>query len=135
MNVQTRIGNGMNHSSTRRALSVLGLTAMAACQSPTVPALMREEPAHARGTVTEREEAADGLRFLMEDRPGTDTGDKFYVTIDARTGIFHTTSAGDTVVAEERDIAVQSPVSVWFEGPILESYPAQAVARYILVQP
>ena len=125
----------MHLSSIRRALIVLALTAPAACQSPTVPTLMREEPAHAQGTVTEREQAAEGLRFLMEDRPNTDTGDKFYVTIDSRTGIFHTTSAGDTVVAEAREIAVQSSVAVWFEGPILESYPAQAVAKYILVQP
>lgn len=125
----------MHLSSIRRALIVLALTAIAACQSPTVPTLMRDEPAHAQGTVTEREQTTDGLRFLMEDRPNTDTGDKFYVTIDSRTGIFHTTSAGDTVVAEEREIAVQSSVAVWFEGPILESYPAQAVAKYVLVQP
>lgn len=125
----------MHLSSTRRALIVLGLSAIAACQSPTVPALMREEPAHAQGTVTEREQISGELRFLLEERPNTDTGEKFYVTIDSRTGIFHRTSAGDTVVAEAREIAVQSSVAVWFDGPILESYPAQGVARYVLVQP
>lgn len=123
----------MHLSSIRRGLLIFLFTAIGACQSPTVPPLMREEPAHAQGTVSEREQTAEGLRFLLEDQPGTDTGEKYYVTIDSRTGIFHRTTAGDTVIAEARDIAVQSSVAVWFDGPILESYPAQGVARYVLV--
>lgn len=123
----------MDPSRTARRLVVLPLIALGACQSPTVPALMREEPAHAQGTVTEHEEISDGLRFLLEDSPNTDTGEKFFVTIDARTGIFRLTTAGDTVLADSRDVPVQSSVEVWFEGQILESYPAQGVAKYVLL--
>lgn len=123
----------MESSSIVRALLVLPFVVLGACQSPTVPVLMREEPAHAQGTVTEREEISEGLIFLVEERPDTDSGEKFFVTIDARTGIFSRTAAGDTVLADSRDVPVQSSVEVWFEGQILESYPAQGVAKYVLL--
>lgn len=123
----------MEPSSMLRTLLLLPVVALGACQSPAVPALMQEEPAHAQGVVTQHEETSEGLRFLVEDRPDADTGEKFFVTIDARTGIFSRTASGDTVLSDSRDVPLQSSVEVWFEGQILESYPAQGVAKYVLL--
>jgi hypothetical protein len=102
------------------------------CASPTIPDLLREEPAHTRGTITEYDSSA-GSTFLLEDRPDLDSGEKYIVRIDSRTEIFKRTAAGDTVRGDVQDIRTQSRAAVWFEGPILESYPAQGVARYVLM--
>lgn len=111
---------------------LLGSISGLSCSSPTTLERLREEPAHARGTITEYDSSA-GSTFLLEERPDLDTGEKFVVRIDSETEIFRTTAAGDTVRGDIGDIRPQSGAAVWFEGPVMESYPAQGVARYVLL--
>lgn len=111
---------------------LLGSITSSSCASPTIPSLLRDEPAQARGTITEYD-SSTGSTFLLEARPDLDIGDKYFVRIDAKTEIFRQTAAGDTVPGGVQDIRSQSRAAIWFEGPILESYPAQGVAKYVLL--
>jgi hypothetical protein len=111
---------------------LLGTISGSSCSSPTVPDRLREEPAQARGTITEYDPSV-GSSFRLEERPDLDTGEKFIVRVDSGTEIFRRTATGDTVQADIRDIRPQTGAAVWFEGPILESYPAQGVARYVFL--
>lgn len=111
---------------------LLGSISGSSCSSPTILERLREEPAHTRGTITEYDPSA-GSTFRLEERPDLDTGEKYIVRIDSGTEIFRKTATGDTVRTDIRDIRPQMGAAVWFEGPIMESYPAQGVARYVLL--
>jgi hypothetical protein len=111
---------------------LLGSISSSSCASPTIPSLLRDEPAQAHGTITEYDSSA-GSTFLIEARPDLDTGDKYFVRIDSKTEIFRQTAAGDTIRGDVQDIRLQSRAAIWFEGPILESYPAQGVAKYVVL--
>ncbi len=80
--------------------------------------------------------------FLIEERPeqpmwsGADpfnSGDKYHVAVTEATRIQRRTSTGGVRSAALEEITVGLRAEVWFVGPILESYPAQATASRILI--
>lgn len=76
----------------------------------------------------------DGSRriaILVEAVPNDLSGSaKALVTVDRSTRIFH---AKASVTARVEDLLPGTTVSVWFEGPVAESYPVQARAGTLLV--
>jgi beta-N-acetylhexosaminidase len=76
----------------------------------------------------------DGSRritILVEAVPNDLSGSaKALVTVDRSTRIFH---ANASVTARVEDLLPGTTVSVWFVGPVAESYPVQARAGTLLV--
>lgn len=78
--------------------------------------------------------ATDGSRritILVETVPSDLTGSpKALVTVDSATRIFHT---GLGVSARVQDLLPGGTVSVWFDGPVAESYPVQGRAGTLMI--
>lgn len=76
----------------------------------------------------------DGSRrisILVEAVPADLSGSaKALVTVDRSTRIFH---ANASVAAKVDDLLPGATVSVWFEGPVAESYPVQGRAGTLLI--
>ena len=76
----------------------------------------------------------DGSRritVLVEARPSDVSGSpKALVTVDGSTRIFH---ANTKLSPKVEDLLPGTTVSVWFEGPVAESYPLQARAGTLLI--
>lgn len=82
-----------------------------------------------RGQVTARE---GGARLRIESDPAAAAGsDKAVVALTDATRLFR--RDGSAVDAD--DIAVGDTVSAWFSGPVRESYPVQADASVVVVEP
>lgn len=112
---------------------------LAACSSPTVQARGASEHLHTRGTITEVPARLSGAAFLIEEKvtglpaePST-AGDKYFVFVTEKTGIQRRTSGGSVQSASLAEITEGTRAEVWFDGPIRESYPAQATASRILI--
>jgi len=77
----------------------------------------------------------DGSRritILVEAVPNDLSGSaKALVTVDSSTRIFH---ANTSVSAQVQDLLPGATVSVWFDGPVAESYPVQGRAGTLLIQ-
>ncbi len=75
----------------------------------------------------------DGSRritILVEAVPNDLSGSaKALVTVDRSTRIFH----ANAVAAKVEDLLPGTTVSVWFEGPVAESYPVQGRAGTLLI--
>ena len=86
-------------------------------------------PASIRGTVTAVEAPQ---RIRVEADPAAASGsDKAVVTLGRDTRILHR----DGRATGASDIAAGSVVSVWFTGPVRESYPVQADAGTVVIEP
>jgi hypothetical protein len=124
-----------------RALRALGALTLGAfsCNAPSPPRddhgaagearleLIPTEAPDIRGTIT----AASGTRLRVETVPHEPSGShKADVTVDARTPVLR--RAGGRGTAEA--LAVGTAVSVWFIGPVAESYPVQARARVVVLE-
>ena len=76
----------------------------------------------------------DGSRriaILVEAVPNDLSGSaKALVTVDRSTRIFH---ANANVTAKVEDLLPGATVSVWFDGPVAESYPVQGRAGTLLI--
>jgi hypothetical protein len=76
----------------------------------------------------------DGSRriaILVEAVPNDLSGSaKALVTVDRSTRIFH---ANAKVLPKVEDLLPGTTVSVWFEGPVAESYPVQGRAGTLLI--
>ena len=76
----------------------------------------------------------DGSRrvtILVEAVPNDLSGSaKALVTVDRTTRIFN---ANANISAKVEDLLPGTTVSVWFEGPVAESYPVQARAGTLLI--
>jgi len=76
----------------------------------------------------------DGSRritILVEAVPNDLSGSaKAIVTVDRSTRIFH---ANSNIAARVEDLLPGATVSVWFDGPVAESYPVQARAGTLLI--
>jgi beta-N-acetylhexosaminidase len=76
----------------------------------------------------------DGSRritLLVEAKPGDVSGSpKALVTVDSSTRVFH---ANAKLSPKVEDLLPGTTVSVWFEGPVAESYPVQGRAGTILI--
>jgi len=81
-----------------------------------------------RGTITE----IDGNTVLVEENPAEEFhGKKALLLITGETVIVD--EYGE--IASEADLAVGQFVSAWVTGPVLESYPVQARASLIVIEP
>lgn len=114
------------HSTTARLLAsalVAGALLLSACSD--VP----REPASITGTVSDIAQADDATTILVT---GTGQFEKASVLLDARTTMLRNTTSG---VAALRlyELVDGVKVSVWFDGPVAESYPVQAHAGTILM--
>ena len=76
----------------------------------------------------------DGSRrilVLVEAVPNDPSGSpKALVTVDRTTRVLH---ANASIVAKVEDLLPGTTVSVWFEGPVAESYPLQARAGTLVI--
>jgi beta-N-acetylhexosaminidase len=71
------------------------------------------------------------ITVLVEAVPGDVSGSpKALVTVDGSTRIFH---ANTKVLPKVEDLLPGTTVSVWFEGPVAESYPVQGRAGTLLI--
>jgi hypothetical protein len=90
-------------------------------------AALPDEPPAIRGLITA---IADG-RARIEERPEEQWGSaKAVVRLDG-THVVHRSGSAATV----GDLAVGQRVSAWFRGPVAESYPVQATADVVVIEP
>lgn len=114
-----------------RALLALSLVVAAACAGGQPPT---REP-DTVGVITRM--SSDGSAVLVEERPQEGSGSaKTSVRIAADTKVWRITSATSAPVrAQAADLKVGLTVRVWFDGPVATSYPAQAKASDIAIDP
>ncbi len=87
------------------------------------------ETASIRGQITQMGSAHS---LLIETDPSQTSGtDKAAVQLAANARVMHR----DGRAAEASDLAVGQTVSAWFLGPVRESYPVQADARVVVIEP
>lgn len=90
----------------------------------------------ARGAITSlvRGSGGDALGSIrIEERPDEEAGSpKFQATVDRRTEIFRRDGAV-TDRASFDDLRQGAIVEAWFDGPVRETYPAQATAAVIVI--
>ena len=86
-----------------------------------------------RGTVTQVS-PGEPRTVLVEENPGKESGsNKARVRLTGETRLLR--RSGEAVQrAAPEDLAVGQTVSVWFTGPVRESYPVQADAGTILIE-
>ena len=86
-----------------------------------------------RGTITRAGEGEEG-RLLVEERPGEASGsNKASLRLTPATRLWARTAEG-VRPAERAEFTVGQTVSVWFEGPVAESYPVQATAGTLVLE-
>jgi beta-N-acetylhexosaminidase len=84
------------------------------------------------GQITRAIDGAGRVTILVESVPSDASGSpKAMVTVDRATRLFH---ANANVSAGLEDLLLGATVSVWFDGPVAESYPLQAKAGTLLIQ-
>ncbi len=110
------------------AALVIALVTVAGCGTPSPPS----EPAGIVGRV-ERIDAADGQRSMLvvggKQAPGA-VSDRASCRITDETTVVD--ASGNEVGAEQ--LAVGDQVSVWFTGPVAESYPVQGTASFVQIR-
>lgn len=122
-------GNQASTSGVDTLASVPGIgdsitPGVAAPRSGTLPT---SEPSIA-GAIT----AVEGIRIRVETDPRSPSGSpKASVRVDSTATILR--RSGE--LARLEDLKLGSRVSVWFDGPVMESYPVQAIAGTIVVEP
>jgi uncharacterized protein DUF3221 len=90
-------------------------------------------PASIRGTITSLTPVAGQGVILVEERPQDQAGsNKASVTINAATRIYRG-RVGASTKASFGDLRNGQRVDVWFNGPVLTSYPVQATASVIVI--
>jgi len=92
----------------------------------------KEQPG-IRGLITKSDLTDDGGAILVEeDRAGAAGQQKASVRVTGQTRIYRRTGPG-LEQAERSALTVGKPVTVWFDGPVAESYPVQGTAAVIVV--
>ncbi len=70
--------------------------------------------------------------LLVEENPAQDHGDaKVNLRLNGSTRILRRSGAG----ARPSDLRMGQSLSAWVAGPVMESYPVQAVAAVIIIEP
>ena len=122
--------------SARNLVLAAAMTGMVGCSAPSTdpPADLsaaNAAPPAAEASITGIVTAVEASRILVEERPDERWGSlKASVRID---GARILRRSGGTAPASE--IVVGQRVSVWFTGPVAESYPVQARAGTIVLEP
>jgi hypothetical protein len=118
---------------------ILALTSMAllvGCAGPQTGGTVKlpDNKPNETGVITKLEKQ-DGIRILVEGERKLPSSEPslFWVRVDDRSQVA-TWEKGGVHPAMASDLRVGLKVDVWFEGPIMESYPAQAYAGFILIK-
>jgi hypothetical protein len=123
------------------AAFVAGVLLVAACgnhgETIADPPLGVQVPgrvAEFNGTITQLDRSDDASgSMLVEEKPGTQEGDKFLASIGIGTPVARKGADGSITAASWTDLAKDQQVQVWVDGPVLESYPAQGGASFVLI--
>jgi hypothetical protein len=103
---------------------LLFAAAITACRStPKLPSY----PRTILGTITEISD-----RVLVEQQPGAAIGDKILFSLSDKTQILERVNS-ELDAKTSDNLAVGQRVEVWADGVILDSWPGQAVAAFIIV--
>jgi hypothetical protein len=90
-------------------------------------------PADITGQVTRSTAGPNGVVVLVEENPLDTSGSaKASVTVDSRTRLLRQTETGEITV-DRGELRSGLRVSVWFEGPVAESYPVQGKAGTLVI--
>jgi hypothetical protein len=125
----------MNHSA-RTLILAAAMTGMAGCSAPATdspgdPITANTAPPVTKASITGTVTAVEGTRILVEERP-EERGGSLKASVRIEEARILRRSGGP---ATARDIVVGQLVSVWFTGPVAESYPVQAKAGTIVIEP
>lgn len=69
---------------------------------------------------------------LLVTAPGDSNSDRYIVTVNQNTSISWYSGRGQNM-ADINSLAAGQQVYIWLTGPVMESYPAQAVAASIII--
>ena len=87
------------------------------------------------GTVTDRREVPGGVSVRIQQDSMRSAGYPVaQVTVGSGARVLRRT-AGGMAPAAAQELRVGTRVAVWFTGPVLRSYPAQATARLVVIEP
>ena len=114
----------------RLALLVLMVAGTAVLATACAAGVPTGQPA-ITGLVSTVSGSGDGATILVT---GSGQVDKASVSIDARTVLLRKTDAGTSALLLA-DVTAGARVSVWFDGPVAESYPVQGHAGTVLLLP
>jgi hypothetical protein len=100
---------------------------------PSRSALRNETTPDIHGTITRSAMSSGRQTILVEENPAERWGSlKALTTINSTTAVMRRTAQGDRW-ASFADLAEGKTVQVWFEGPVAESYPVQALAKRVII--
>jgi hypothetical protein len=118
----------------RRWCGFLGLVLAAACAGTSAGPVPEAAP-DIIGTVTDRREAPGGVSVRIEQDSTRSAGYPVaQVTVGSGARVVRRT-AGGMAPAAAQELRVGTRVQAWFTGPVLRSYPAQATARLVVIEP
>lgn len=87
-----------------------------------------------RGVITKADSTAGNSYILVEENPADSSGsNKASVRIKDQTKIYKRTGSSIEKISES-ELTVGKQVSVWFDGPVAESYPVQGSASVVLLE-
>lgn len=112
----------------------VALVLAAACARPAAGPLPEEAP-DIIGAVTDRREVQGRVSVRIEQDSTRSAGYPVaQVTVGSGARVLRRT-AGGLVSASAEELRVGTRVRAWFTGPVLRSYPAQATARLVVIEP
>src|SRR5262245_51856604 len=118
----------------RSSTLFLLLAVFAACSSRSAEEAAPASPPDIRGTLTKVNVSVEPRTVLVEEKPEESAGSpKASVRLTPETRILKR-MAGEVERAAPQDLAVGQTVSVWFSGPVMESYPIQATAATVVIE-
>ena len=113
---------------------LLALVLAAACARPGAEPLPEQVP-DIIGTVEERREVQSGVSVRIQQDSMRSAGYPVaQVTVGSGARVVRRTAGGLAPDAAE-ELRVGTRVQAWFTGPVLRSYPAQATARLVVIEP
>ena len=121
---------------------VVSLLASTACSSadksgsehPTETIKQPAGPPGIRGIITRADSTAGSSNILVEEDPADASGsNKASVRINEETKIYRR-SGGSLEKSIATALTIGKQVSVWFEGPVAESYPVQGSASVVVLE-
>jgi len=87
-----------------------------------------------RGVITKSDSNVGSRFILVEENPGDAAGSqKAAVRLTDQTKIYRRSGSGLETITQA-ELVTGKKVSVWFEGPVAESYPVQETAAVILLE-
>jgi len=102
--------------------------------SATEPVKLPNEQPGIRGVITKADSTAGSSYVLVEENPADSSGsNKASVRIQDQTKIYRRSGSNLEKIGQSA-LTIGKKVSVWFEGPVAESYPVQGSAAVVLLE-